>query len=196
MNAGTAPAPKQLKSKELEKAEAELKSEAAAIDKLRVQLSTQGAAADKKQVAEFAKRQKAYLDRRIDFEKLKRSTDSGKPAPEKTKPAAPEPAKPAPEPVQKQKAQPPVPAPVQKQKVQPPPPAPVQKQKAQPPTPAPQKTAPPVREKVPLTESAKPQRPETSRAKAPVRAPEKSSARWIFWLLLAAAAGLIAWLMR
>ena len=170
MNIGTAPAPKPSNNKEIAKAEAELKSEAAAIDKLRLQLSAQGAATDKKQVAEFAKRQKAYLDRKIDFEKLKRSPDSGKPTPVIAKPAAPEPAKPAPAPVQKQKVQPPPPAP-----------APVQKQKAQPPTPAPEKIAPPVRKKTPL---AKP--PES----------EKSSARWIFWLLLAAAAGLVAWLLQ
>ena len=68
MNTGTARSSKASKSKEREESEAELKSEAAAIEKLRVELSAQGAAADKKQVAEFAKRQKAYLDRKIDFE--------------------------------------------------------------------------------------------------------------------------------
>ena len=136
MNAGTALAPKQPKSKQLAQAEAELKSEAEVIEKLRVQLSSQGAAADKKQVAEFAKRQKAYLDRKIDFEKLKRSGDSATHKPEETKPKTPEP---------------------------------VQRQKAP---------------------------PETSPAKAPAHEPEKSSARWIFWLLLAAAAGLIAWMLK
>ena len=98
MNTGTARSSKASKSKEREESEAELKSEAAAIEKLRVELSAQGAAADKKQVAEFAKRQKAYLDRKIDFEKLKRSSDSSAPEPVKAKPAAPEPVKPAPAP--------------------------------------------------------------------------------------------------
>ena len=173
MNAGTAPAPKASKSKELAETEADLKCEAAAIEKLRVQLSAQGASADKKQVAEFAKRQKAYLDRKIEFEKLKRSTESRNPEPAKAKPAAPEP-------VQNQKTQPEKPA---------------QKKRAPEKT-ATQKAATVIRETAPIKESAKPQKSDVSRAKPPARTTEKSSARWIFWLLLAAAAGLIAWLMR
>ena len=160
MNTGTAPAPKAPKNQGLTEAEADLKSEAMAIEKLRVQLSAQGAAADKKQVAEFAKRQKAYLDRKIDFEKLRRSTDSGKPVPAKAKPAAPEP---------------------------------VQKQKTQPEKPAPEKPAPAASEKTP---PAEPPKPKTSRTKAPARPAQKPAARWMWWLLLAAAAGLVAWLMR
>jgi hypothetical protein len=180
MNARTAPAPKASKSKELAETEADLKCEAAAIEKLRVQLSAQGASADKKQVAEFAKRQKAYLDRKIDFEKLKRSSDTGTPEPAKAKPSTPELVKPTPEPSLKQKSDHAVPAP----------------KKTAPEKAAPQKVAPAIRETAPIKESAKPQKSHTSRAKPHARTTEKSSARWIFWLLLAAAVGLIAWLMR
>ncbi len=158
MNAGTAPAPKASKSKELAETEADLKCEAAAIEKLRVQLSAQGASADKKQVAEFAKRQKAYLDRKIEFEKLKRSTDNGTPEPASAQAATQ---------------------------------APAQKQKARP-----EKPAPAPREKTPFAEPAKPPKSETPRAKEPTRSANKSSSHCVWWLLLAAAAGLVAWLMR
>lgn len=103
MKAGTARAPKSPTNNGLEEADAELKSEATAIEKLRVQLSSQGAAADKRQVAEFAKRQKAYLDRKIELEKLKRSADSGVQESVKVKSVTTEALRSASEPAQKQK---------------------------------------------------------------------------------------------
>ena len=103
MKAGTARAPKSPKNNGLEEAEAELKSEATAIEKLRVQLSSQGAAADKRQFAEFAKRQKAYLDRKIELEKLKRSAHSAVPESVKVKSVTTEALRPASEPAQKEK---------------------------------------------------------------------------------------------
>lgn len=165
MKTGTTHTAKPPKNQELEQVEAELKSEAAAIEKLRLQLSAQGAAADKKQVAEFASRQKAYLDRKIDFEKLKRSKETATPAP----------AKPEPEPVQKQKSGPAAPAPIKT---------------------APEKAAPAIRETAPRKETARPKIPDVSDAKSSARSTEKSPARWAWWLILAIAAGLIAWLLR
>jgi hypothetical protein len=57
----------------LERTQKELRAEATAIEKLRQQIQAQGAAAPKADVAEFAKRQKAFLDRKIDFEKQRKA---------------------------------------------------------------------------------------------------------------------------
>jgi len=151
---------KSSKTQGIAEAETELSKEAVAIEKLRVQLSSQGATVDKQQVTEFAKRQKRYLDGKIELEKLKRSAGSDISEPTKTKHAAPESAKPAPEPVQKQKAHTPAGSP----KIREP-------EKA-----VSEKKASTNRELAPLTESAKTQKPKTSRVKAPARAAEKSSA--------------------
>src|SRR5262245_6335810 len=47
--------------------QAELRAEATAVERLRQQIQAKGAAATKVEMAEYAKRQKAYLDRKIDF---------------------------------------------------------------------------------------------------------------------------------
>lgn len=57
----------------LRASETELNTESAAIEKLRKQLSEAGAGASKELMADYAKRQKAFLDRKIEFEKQKRA---------------------------------------------------------------------------------------------------------------------------
>lgn len=57
----------------LAQVEADLRTEAVAIEKLRKGLGEAGSAAPKEQMADFAKRQKAYLDRKIDHERQKRA---------------------------------------------------------------------------------------------------------------------------
>lgn len=95
----------------LAQSEADLRTEATAIEKLRKQISEGGTTTSKEMMAEFAKRQKAYLDRKIELEKQKRllgetptsKTEAVNPqpakVPETAKTAAPikapEPAKPA-----------------------------------------------------------------------------------------------------
>ena len=59
-------------SPSLAQAEADLRTEASAIEKLRKQINEAGAKAPKDKMADFAKRQKAYLDRKIELEKRKR----------------------------------------------------------------------------------------------------------------------------
>lgn len=53
-------------------AEADLRTEATAIEKLRKQINEAGAKVPKDKMADFAKRQKAYLERKIELEKRKR----------------------------------------------------------------------------------------------------------------------------
>lgn len=180
MKAGTARAPKSPKNNGLEEADAELKSEATAIEKLRVQLSSQGAAADKRQVAEFAKRQKAYLDRKIELEKLKRSADSGVQESVKVKSVTTEALRSASEPAQKQKTPTPPPSP--------------KKTTAE--KPAAGKKSQPAHDDATPREIAKTQKPRTSRATSPAKPLERSAARWLLWILLVAAAVLVVWLMR
>ncbi len=74
----------------LTQAEADLRTEAVAIEKLRKSIGEAGAAAPKGQMADFAKRQKAYLDRKIDLEKRKR-TFLEVPAPKSMAERSPEP---------------------------------------------------------------------------------------------------------
>ena len=74
----------------LTQAEADLRTEAVAIEKLRKSIGEAGAAAPKEQMADFAKRQKAYLDRKIDLEKRKR-TFLEAPAPKSMAQRSPEP---------------------------------------------------------------------------------------------------------
>lgn len=178
MKAGTARAPKSPKNNGLEEAEAELKSEATAIEKLRVQLSSQGAAADKRQVAEFAKRQKAYLDRKIELEKLKRSADSGVQESVKVKSVTTEALRSASEPAQKQHTPPPSPKKTTAEK------------------PAAGKKSQPAHDDATPREIAKTQKPRTSRATSPAKPLERSAARWLWLVLLVAAAVLVVWLMR
>ena len=73
-----------------QQAEADLRSEATCIEQLRKQINQAGAQATKESLAEFARRQKAYLDRKIELEKLKRNEPAAK-AEEKafTKPVEP-----------------------------------------------------------------------------------------------------------
>lgn len=59
-------------SKSLPQAEADLRKEAVAIEKLRKQIHEAGSEASKEMMADFAKRQKAYLDGKIVLEKQKR----------------------------------------------------------------------------------------------------------------------------
>ena len=99
-------------------------------------------------------RQKAYLDEKINFEKLKRGAEFSTTEPAKPRATAP----PAPKAMS----------------------APVQK------------PAPAIGEKIPKSVNVRPRIPEISRTKmAPVPAAKKSFRSWVFWLLLAAAAGLI-----
>jgi cobalamin biosynthesis Mg chelatase CobN len=104
MSALAAANPTNLTGQNLAKAEADLRTEATAIEKLRKQISESGSNASKESMAEFAKRQKAYLDRKIELEKHKRTAGeqpavkTEKPEPAKVETAKkPEPAK-APEP--------------------------------------------------------------------------------------------------
>ncbi len=57
----------------IESIQLELRAEAKAIEELRRQIQALGATAPKSDVAEFAKRQKAYLDRKIEFEKQRKT---------------------------------------------------------------------------------------------------------------------------
>ena len=73
MSALASPDPVKYTAKSLTQAEADLRTEAVAIEKLRKSIGEAGAAAPKEQMADFAKRQKAYLDRKIELEKQKRT---------------------------------------------------------------------------------------------------------------------------
>ncbi len=88
MSPASASTPEKITSEKLVAIEIELKAEAAAIERLRKQLSEAGAGASKDLMADFAKRQKAFLDRKIVFEKQKRTLGEAPPpqpkAPEKT----------------------------------------------------------------------------------------------------------------
>ena len=96
-------------SKSLPQAEADLRKEAVAIEKLRKQIHEAGSEASKEMMADFAKRQKAYLDGKIVLEKQKRGeapeaksvekevanpAEAPKPTKPSETPAAQEPAKP------------------------------------------------------------------------------------------------------
>jgi hypothetical protein len=73
MSAASVPSLPKSTPEPLRAIEAELNTESAAIEKLRKQLSEAGAGASKELLADYAKRQKAFLDRKIDFEKQKRA---------------------------------------------------------------------------------------------------------------------------
>ncbi len=70
-------------------AEADLRSEAVSIEQLRKQISQAGSQAAKESLAEFARRQKAYLDRKIELEKLKRNEPVAAPAARAEEPPKP-----------------------------------------------------------------------------------------------------------
>jgi hypothetical protein len=79
----------------------ELQAEAVAVERLRRQIAempAKGESVSPQMLADFARAQKAYLDRKIEFEKLKR-TETGAlklPSAVREAPAAPEPGVPVP----------------------------------------------------------------------------------------------------
>ena len=164
-------------SKSLTQAEADLRTEAVAIEKLRKQIQEAGSNAPKQMVADFAKRQKAYLDQKIVLEKQKRVIVDGPSAPV-TKPAeTPKPTKPAEvaKPAETPKpAEPTKPAEAPKA-------ADVAK-----PAEAPKVAAP---EKKPTESSA------TTKEAAPATSPVKkgSAVSTIVWLLLVASVAVAVW---
>lgn len=101
MSALASPAPVKQTAQSLSQAEADLRNEAVAIEKLRKSIGEAGGSAPKAQMADFAKRQKAYLDRKIDLERQKRAISEA-PAAKSVAGKSPEPspnpapAKPAP----------------------------------------------------------------------------------------------------
>ena len=100
-------------SPSLAQAEADLRTEASAIEKLRKQINEAGAKAPKDKMADFAKRQKAYLDRKIELEKRKRG-GSEAPAEKEPEPVkVAEVAKVAPKEIEKSSGAPKAPAPSQ-----------------------------------------------------------------------------------
>lgn len=195
-------------SQTLAQSEADLRTEATAIEKLRKQIGEAGATASKEMMAEFAKRQKAYLNRKIELEKQKRTGDA--PA-AKTEPAkapavakAPEPAKPAAE----KKPDAPKTAPATKKeepaKAEKPAekPKPVETPKVKEATKAPEKKADePKKKDAPVeksdSKSAKPEAEKSSakpsEPKAETSPAKKGGISPIVWILVVAAIAVAAW---
>jgi hypothetical protein len=140
-------------SQNLAQAEADLRTEATAIEKLRKQISEAGSGATKEMMASFAKRQKAYLDRKIDLEKQKRGLAE---AP-KTAATAVAPAAPAPAPVVEKKPEPAKPVEVAK------PAKPSEKNAVE----EPAKPAKPSTKEAPAAKVPEAKAPETKKAEAP-----------------------------
>ena len=182
MSALAAANPVKPTSQTLAQSEADLRTEATAIEKLRKQISEGGASASKEKMAEFAKRQKAYLDRKIDLEKLKRT-------PGEVPAAKPEPAKPSAE--KKAEAPKPVaPEPAAKKT------EPAKPEKSKPAEEPKAKDAPKTPEKKTDTQPAKPEKSSTKPEdpKAETSPAKKSSGiSPIVWLLVVAAIAVTAW---
>ncbi len=162
----------------LTQAEADLRTEAVAIEKLRKTIGEAGAAAPKEQMADFAKRQKAYLDRKIDLEKQKR-TFLEAPVTKSVVGKSPEP---------QANTVPARPAPPRKE---------IAASKATAPKPKAEfivekKPVPQPQSELPLMDVSLAQ-PKAKKEEAPKKSPKNSGVAPMVWLLLAAAIAVIAW---
>lgn len=195
MSAASVPNSPKTTPEPLRAMESALNTESAAIEKLRKQLSEAGAGASKELMADYAKRQKAFLDRKIEFEKQKRAFNET-PAPAAAsapkapaapaKKEAPKPAAPAkPSEAVKRKAEPEK-APAAKK------PAPQKPAETKPAVPEPPKR----RSESPKPKAAVPKKRETSLLDDEDDVSETEDGGGVsplVWLLLAAAVGVAIW---